>query len=193
MILPYRGISMCGTFRPGDLIQVVKVSIDELQPGDIVVFHWPHTDNQNQQVVHRVEARTRDGVITRGDRCRTADQTAVTDRHLIGRVSAVERDGQMRPVRGGWRGRMWATVLRLWRWIAPAVGWPYRCLRSTGLAGILWRPPLAQVHLETRTGQVVKYIHRNRTVASWWPAEGRFWCRKPYDLILPRPDVEPKL
>lgn len=178
------------TFHPGDLLHVTTVDIEELQRGDVVAFRRPGSADPRQQVVHRVQARTSLGLITRGDRCRTADDAVVTAKDLIGRVFAVEHDGETRPVLGGWPGHVWAVGLRLWHRIAPAAGWPYRYLRSSRLARTLWRPQLAQVRLETEAGPVVKYVHRGRTIARWWPAEDRFWCRKPYDLILPRPDGE---
>jgi hypothetical protein len=178
------------TFHPGDLLHVTTVHIEELQRGDVVAFRLAGTPDPRQQVVHRIQVRTKVGLITRGDWCRTADDAVVTAKDLIGRVSAIERDGETRPVMGGWRGHAWAIILRLWRRIAPAAGWPYRCLRSTGLARAVWRPSLAQVRLKTDAGPVIKYKHKEQTVARWWPAEDRFWCRKPYDLVLHRPDAE---
>jgi hypothetical protein len=189
-ILPYHGISMCGTFRLGDLLLIDSAAIEDLRRGDVVAFRRSSTGDRTYQVVHRIQAFTPEGLITRGDRSCAADLAPVTAEDLIGRVSAVERDGETRPVLGGWRGHAWAIILRLWRRIAPVVGGGYRFLRATGLTGVVWRPPLSQIHLEAAAGPVVKTVHRERTVARWWPAEGRFWCRKPYDLILPRPDAE---
>ncbi|MGD1994274.1 MAG: hypothetical protein PVI59_13865 [Anaerolineae bacterium] len=191
MAFPYRGTSMRGTFLPGDLLIVTPVALEDLQCGDVVAFQQPSArDDHPHQIVHRVRACTSAGLVTRGDQCLKVDQTAVTASDLIGRVLAVERDGQTRPVLGGWRGHARAAALRLWRRIAPAAGWPYRRVRASGLARALWRPSLAQIHLETETGPMIKYVHRQRTVARWWPAEGRFWCRKPYDLVLVRPEAE---
>jgi hypothetical protein len=33
----------------------------------------------------------------------------------------------------------------------------------------------------------VKYVHRSRTVAVWWPERRSFRCRRPYDLIIKSP------
>lgn len=181
---------MHGTFRHGDILVVTRVTIQDLQCGDVVAFHAPKAAVLSHRIAHRVQARTTDGLITRGDQCQTTDPTTVTAKDLIGRISTIERDGVTRPVLGGWRGHAWAIALRLWRRVVPVVAWPYRWMRAAGIARAVWRPPLAQVRLETEAGPVIKYIHRERTVARWWPAEGRFWCRKPYDLVLPRPDGE---
>lgn len=188
LVFPYRGVSMHGTFRYGDTLIVTPVAIQDLRRGDVVAFHAPKTTFPSHKIAHRVQARTTDGLITRGDQCDSTDPTIVTAQNLIGRVSAVEREGETRPVLGGWWGRAWAVALRIWRRIAPAAGWPYRCFRSTGLARSLWHPPLAQVRLETDLGPMIKYVHRGRTVARWWPVERKFWCRKPYDLVLAPPD-----
>lgn len=193
MRFPYRGSSMRGTFRPGDLLRVTPIALQDLRCGDVVAFRRPGTARPGHQVAHRVQARKVEGLVTRGDQCRTIDRAIVTAQDLIGRVSAVEREGETRPVLSGRWGQTWAVALRLWRRLAPAVGWPYRRLRSSGLARTLWRPQLAQIRLETEVGPMIKYIHRGRTVARWWPTEGRFWCRKPYDLVLPRPDGGPML
>lgn len=189
LTFPYQGASMRGTFRPGDLLTVTPITLQDLRRGDVVAFHQSSSLIVRRQIVHRVDACTCKGVITRGDQCRVADQTVVTSGDLIGRVSAVERDGKTRPVLGGWRGRIWASALRLWRRVAPVVGWPYRLMRNWGLARALWYPSLASIHIETEAGPIVKYVHRNRTVARWWPTEGRFWCRKPYDLVVSQADA----
>jgi signal peptidase I len=190
MAFHYRGISMHGTFQPGDLLVVAPVTMKDIRCGDVVAFRWRGSTSPRQRIVHRVQAYLPEGLITRGDHCHTADPSVVTAQNLIGRVSTFERDGKTRSVLGGWRGRAWALALRLWRRVAPVVGWPYRRFRDADLLGSVWHPSLTQIHLETEAGPVIKTIHRKRTVARWWPAEGRFWCRKPYDLILTRPDAE---
>jgi len=43
------------------------------------------------------------------------------------------------------------------------------------------------VRLVTDDGPLVKYVHGRRTVACWWPETQRFWCRRPYDLVVRSP------
>ena len=107
----------------------------------------------------------------------------------------VERDGKTRRVRGGRWGLLRVRALHSWhrvRWrgwrLVTFVGrWPYRWLRNSGLVPRLWRPPVTKIQITTENGPLVKYISGARTVAYWWPATGRFQCRKPYDLVIPRP------
>jgi hypothetical protein len=113
----------------------------------------------------------------------------------VGRVTHVERGGRMKPVRGGRRGLLQVRLSHLrrrlrWRGrqVAAHLGRRfYRWLRNSGLVPRLWQPTITRVHVETEAGLVVKYIHRQRTVARWWPETAKFQCRKPYDLVISRP------
>lgn len=184
---PYRGRSMQGTFRHGDILVVEPVPWEAIRPGDVVAFRGARTSDDPIFIVHRVRARTPAGLITQGDNNRLRDGEPVRPESLVGRVRAVQRDKKTRPVRNGRAGRLWAGLLRLWRRARPLIGWPYRLLRASGVVRRLWRPRVTQVHVQTDAGPVVKYVCRGRTVAWWWPERGAFECRKPYDLALERP------
>ncbi len=184
---PYRGSSMSGTFRPGDILLVSPASLEAVRPGDVILFAHPRPEGQVLPVVHRVRACTAAGLITQGDGCPAPDSAPVRAGELIGRVSFVERQGRVRRVWGGRVGQMWAAWRRLRRHLTPWLGWPYRALRSGGLVRRLWRPDVAQIHLTTANGPLIKYVHRRRTVATWSPQDGYFWCRKPYDLVIRLP------
>jgi hypothetical protein len=68
------------------------------------------------------------------------------------------------------------------------VGWLYRWLRDSGVVGKFWRVTILRLVVNTRSGPMVKYIHRHHTVATWRPNFGRFWARRPYDLLIPPPE-----
>ncbi len=188
-IFPYRGSSMNGTFRPGDLLYVEAVDSEDVRPGDVVLFF---SGDGDVFLTHRVVARTAFGLLTRGDAHPLPDPAPVATERLVGRVHFCERQGRVRPVWGGWAGRLWATLLRLRRRLLQAMGFPYRVLRRSGLVRRLWRPAVKGVHLESAEGPVVKYVHGRRTVACWWPEDGRFWCRRPYDLVIDLPPAPPE-
>ena len=192
LIRAYHGGSMLGTFRPGDCLTVAPVSLADVCPGDIVAFRRLDDDGDLGEFVHRVVAVVPGGLVTRGDNNPCADSTLVTADNLLGRVTHVERDGEMRPVRGGRWGLLHAWFLharcRVWRLVACVGRGPYRWLRHKGLIARLWRPTVMKVHLATGNGPLVKYVCGGRTVARWWPEQNRFECRKPYDLVIPRPD-----
>ncbi len=42
---------MEGTFQPGDRLEVVCASLNELKEGDVILFHDPKTGHE---IVHRV-------------------------------------------------------------------------------------------------------------------------------------------
>jgi hypothetical protein len=192
----YRGRSMLGTFRLGDRLALTPMSTHEVRPGDVVVFRGPNHRDGEDELVHRIVAGTPEGWVARGDSNPCADATLVTAENLLGRVTHVERGGRSWPVHGGRRGLLRARILHVWRrlsryawrWTVRLGRGPYRRLRSCGLVGRLWRPEVSRVRLNTEEGPLVKYVCGRRTVARWWPQEDRFECRRPYDLVIPRPD-----
>lgn len=187
-IFPYRGSSMGGTFRPGDLLYVEPVVLEDVRPGDVVLFS---SGEGGVFLAHRVQARMDAGLLTRGDAYSHLDPVPVTTEMLVGRVRFYERQGRVRPVWGGRAGRLWAFLLRLRRRLLQGMGAPYRLLRRSGLVRKFWRPAVERVYLEGVEGPVVKYVYAGRTVACWWPEDGRFWCRRPYDLVLDLPPSPP--
>lgn len=183
---------MLGTFRSGDYAAIESVPLPGVRLGDVVVFRVPNRDADANEIVHRVIAILPKGLVTRGDNKPHADTMVVTADNLTGRVTHVERDGKRRLVRGGRVGLLWARTLWTWLYIRNLVvrlgRGPYRRLRRSGLVPQLWRPSITQVRLATEDGPLVKYVCGGRTVARWWPEEGSFECRRPYDLVIPRPD-----
>lgn len=192
----YRGSSMLGTFRPGDYLTLESVPINDIRPGDVVVYRGLDHEGEPGEVVHRVVAVAPGGLVARGDSNPRADEILVTADNLLGRVTHVERDGRARRVRGRRWGLLRARVLRAWchvwrrawRLIVRVGRRPYRWLRNSSLVPRLWRPAVTKMRLTTENGPLVKYVSGRRTVARWWPTTGRFQCRKPYDLIISRPN-----
>lgn len=179
---------MRGTFWPGDIVLVSPTSWQSIRPGDIVAFRSVNV-NGKTVIIHRVQAKTSAELVTRGDALSITDAKPIREADLIGCARFVQRGGNTFPVWGGRAGQLWADYLRLQRRIMPVIGWPYRFFRNSGLIRYLWRPHIAQVHLTTDNGLLIKYICGGRTVACWWPEHGRFWCRKPYDLVIKRPSL----
>jgi signal peptidase I len=192
----YHGSSMLGTFRPGDRLLAEIVPLTAVRPGDVVIYRGQEKEGKPERIVHRVVAVTAGGLVTRGDNNRQVDKGLVTQDVLVGRVTHRERGGRVRPVWAGcwgvlqlWARRAWRRVRRLgWQLLRLVGAWLYRWLRTSGLAGRLWRPTITRLLVTTGNGPLVKYVHRQRTVARWRPATGRFSCRRPYDLIILRPD-----
>jgi signal peptidase I len=89
------GTSMVPSILPGDLVLIQRASLDEILPGQVVLFL-----QKERLYVHRVVGRKvaatagRPGescLITRGDRLRHEDPP-VSSLELLGRVVSIERD-----------------------------------------------------------------------------------------------------
>ena len=82
--------SMLPVLHPNDMIIVERVSIDEIQEGDIIAFD---THLEMGIVAHRViEVFEKDGrtlVDTKGDNNHELDPWSVTDNDLIGKVKEI--------------------------------------------------------------------------------------------------------
>jgi hypothetical protein len=191
----YRGHSMLGTFRAGDQLTLSPLSLASIRPGDVVIFRGiAHSQNQ-REVAHRVVLVTPQGLLTQGDNNPYIDRLPITQEQLLGRVSEYIRDGRLYPVRGGFWGLVHLRTLHAMRFMRHlggvflrlTVGWLYRWLRDSGVVGKFWRVTILRLVVNTRSGPMVKYIHLHRTVATWRPNFGRFWARRPYDLLISPP------
>jgi signal peptidase I len=180
----YRGPSMTPTFRPGQVLYV-HLEARDIAAGDVIVFH---DHNDNHQVVHRVISVSASGLITRGDNNLRSDPAPIISDQVVGRVEKTKLGGQIRPVVGGWRGlwlaRVLRAILRIKRFLRRVLRGPYRWLRASRLVAYFWKPSFSKVWLAGEDGPWVKFIHRGRSIARWWPQQNRFECQKPYDLVL---------
>jgi hypothetical protein len=187
---------MAGIFRPGDYLIIVPVSLESVQAGDVIVFDGLDAAGEPDVIVHRVVDVLPEGLVTRGDNNSRLDPAPVTMDNLLGRVTHFERGDKRHRVRGGWWGLQRVRLNRGWRWavrrsrlVAASLGrQPYGWLRGSRLVCWLWRPAITKIYLAGDGDPVVKYVCGRQTVARWWPDTGRFKCRKPYDLIISRPD-----
>ncbi|MBN1891002.1 MAG: signal peptidase I [Thermoflexales bacterium] len=188
-ILPYLGYSMKGTFHQGDILVVAPIAFENIRPGDVIAFHRHVPGGDIKLVAHRVQCRVAEGLVTQGDNLAFPDPKLVNAPNLIGRVNGAQRGTTMRPVQGGTKGQLWVTCLRLRRRITPM--WHsllYRLAQVSGIIRLLWRPRIIQIRLTTSDGPLVKYIHKQQTIAYWWPEQKRFWCCQPYNLVIRQPE-----
>jgi signal peptidase I len=88
------GTSMAPSILPGDLLVIQKAGIDEISPGEVVLF-----SREGRLFIHRVadrkvsftaESLEESILITRGDRL-CQDDPPVSSRELLGRVVCLER------------------------------------------------------------------------------------------------------
>ena len=87
--LAVTGTSMLPAIWPGDVLEVRRQGVGQVQPGDVVLFR-----RDGRLVVHRVVERfDRQGgnlLVTRGDRQRATDSPISND-ELLGRVTEIFR------------------------------------------------------------------------------------------------------
>ena len=183
----YRGISMKGTFCQGDVVTIAPTRLEELRPGDVVVFFRQRGGAQDE-IVHRVMRRISGGLVTRGDAVGREDAGVVSDGNLIGRVVCRERNGRTSAVHGGWvglcRGRALHFYWGLRRRAVRRMQKPYAMLKSTGIIARLWKPEIFRIMINSEEGPCIQHVWKNRIVARSWPDTGAFECRKPWDLVI---------
>jgi hypothetical protein len=91
--LAARGYSMLPSLWPGDVLTIQASTLAQLVPADLVLY-W----RDGIFFVHRVVRHTQDDgqvrLITRGDSMPHPDQP-VSSQEVLGKVTAVERDGRL--------------------------------------------------------------------------------------------------
>jgi len=191
----YHGRSMLGTFQPGDYLHPQPVALAALRPGDVVLYHNLNLLGEKEQVVHRVLYLTENGLITQGDNNPQEDSTLVNEEMLIGKVSCFERKGKRFRVYNGRLGLIQFRTSFLLKWINSWVfrlvrfllGWFYRWLRISGWIKRYWKPKIQKVLLFNGKEPLVKYAHQGKTVAIWHLNQKRWFCKKPFDLVIKEP------
>lgn len=190
----YKGRSMHGTFKLGDRLQVDPVKIEEIRPGEVVIYLRTGASGSSEEIVHRVLRVLPGGLEVQGDKNVEVDRVLVTRENLLGRVTFFERSGRRcRVVRKRFAGfradcRFLAQnlVSLSVRFLRKKGKGLYVRLRQSGLVDLVWHPSFQKGWFTTSRGLALKYIHRHRTVATYWPHEGEFRRAKPYDLALRR-------
>ncbi len=77
--------SMRPTLQMGDLIIYERVSPEEVEIGDILVFKDP-AKRKNVLITHRVVNQTKEGFQTKGDACEEPDQFIVKPEDVVGKM-----------------------------------------------------------------------------------------------------------
>lgn len=105
------GFSMLPSVWPGDVVLVRRQRMQQIHPGDIVLFA-----RHGKLIAHRVVFKTNDpeipSIITRGDALRSQD-SAIGPTQLLGKVSGVLRAGKWvePPTRLSFRARIMARLV----------------------------------------------------------------------------------
>ena len=185
---------MKGTFLPGDCLHYKPESPTNISVGDIVIFRNQKANINSNESVHRVIAWNARGLITRGDNNSQKDNNPVDAKNLVGKVTYFERNGKKYPVCDGYLGILRARRLHVGTFVKKILRFffkkIYSLLKKSGIVSYLWHPVFQKIHLKTDKGLLVKYLHGKLTVAYWYPDQGYFRCKKPFDLVLRRPNLK---
>lgn len=117
------GHSMSPTIRNGDVLSISPIDRD-VAKGDVVAFVHPRT---GRIVVHRIVSKQGNKWAVRGDNALEEDD-AIDRKHLLGRLSRIERGGRTVPFGIGPEKRLIALMIRsgAWRRLLAGVS---RCIR----------------------------------------------------------------
>ena len=103
-----RGTSMSPFIQDRDVVTISPLGRREPQLGDVLAIGM---QMPKRLVIHRVVARARAGLLTKGDNLRAPD--AIVERDLVlGRVVRVERNGRDVGCVAGWRASLVAALSR---------------------------------------------------------------------------------
>jgi hypothetical protein len=185
----YRGRSMGTGFSPGDLLYLRKVSLAQLEVGDVVVFRR----GEEKQVVHRVVGRALGGLVTRGDAVLCDDPDPVTPEDLLGRVEWKARGRSRCRIRGGVGGRRRHRSQQFRAHLISLLKSPfvpiYRKLRVSRKINrlLLFRiikPRLTVAGFFRGDRVVIKVLYKGHTIVTLEPDRLGARVKKPYDLML---------
>ena len=91
------GASMSPSIKKGELLIVKPIALEEAEIGEIVAFR--RDESQSVLTTHRViqkgQERDQRYIITKGDRNPNRDLPLVSSQELLGKVTGIERNGQV--------------------------------------------------------------------------------------------------
>ncbi len=179
---------MLGTFRIGDLLILELVPIIELCKGDVIVFRESDSEDHKNELVHRIISISKENIVTRGDNNLRKDKILITEKNLLGKVVKIERGNKTLNVRNGWSGLVVGKAhhlkLSIKKMIWGTIRLPYNKLKKSNITSKVWKPKILKTTIQTSEGELVKYIHNNKTVGYLWTETGKSKIKKPYDLII---------
>jgi signal peptidase I len=195
----YKGKSMAGTFKFGDRLLVDPLSLAKMKCGDILVYWRTNKKEEKEYIAHRVIKINCGELMVQGDSNLRPDLRIVTEENFLGKVSHILRGERTINVHGSIIGLVRARIIRAIMFNRLRLGliirklgrWPYVRLRRTNWVARIWRPKIQKMKVMTERGPIIKFTVKNRTVGEYWLENGKFTCRKPYDLILNIQTIDP--
>ena len=115
------GFSMFPFLLPGDIVEIQKLALEELKPGNIIVFRR-HTG----WIAHRLIKTDDNKLITKGDSCLSLD-AAINPNDFIGKVISFERNSKTYPIDSKIRKCYSFCFLKSHKIISPLLRLLIRC------------------------------------------------------------------
>lgn len=170
----YQGTSMKGTFRTADFLIIELCNLKNLRKGDIVAYSKDNEESKkNDSIVHRTIRVGEGHLITKGDNNRRPDILPVSESNLIGKVVGFERAGKTFSVRSGIAGLVRARAGYAFRracyHLVCAIKRFLPVKKIINIILFVWKPEVQKIEFTTAEGPVIKWVHRQRTIATWLP------------------------
>ena len=175
-------------FKTGDILYIEKES--RLSPGDVVVYSNPLNGSLT---VHRIIFVREGSYITRGDNNLKQDPCPIDDSQIKGRVVAFSRGEKKILLKRGRKAlfhskKKW-YLKKILRFVRRIFAKLFRRIYFTGttfkILNLFYRGKILVVEFKDNSSSFHKYVVNGRTVAAGIESQGIFFCRKPYDLIIP--------
>jgi signal peptidase I len=191
----YYGLSMLPTFIPGQYLYVKK-EVENISIGDVIVFE---TNGTKEYTVHRVISIIGSKIFTRGDHNSTIDKKPVDSERIIGRVESIIENGQLKKFTNGdyelirVRSRWILLIIKqlVKKPFRPIYQYVKHTLLNSKFIQKKFSENLQKVIVKSQDGgELIKFLYKGNAVAKWWPEQDQFFCKKPFDLIIPRPDIK---
>lgn len=182
-----RGESMCPLFRPGDRIHFAPCRVEDLRPGDVIIFNAP---GQEDRVVHRVVSTGPAGIKTKGDANLGMDSWHIRQENILGRAVSVERGGRTISVAGGLTGHLAARTLGILRKLDHQSSWVlhplYHCLSRSGIARRLVPVSMAPriITLTRQDGTERQLLMGKKVIGRRLPGDRAWRIRRPFRLFV---------
>ena len=178
----YHGRSMRFTFRPGDSIYFKKVSISDLVVGDVIVFS--SEDVGGVDIIHRIIEIGSSFVLTRGDNNLSSQIEKVEFNKVLGKAVAYKRGSSVKPVVGGFWGRVRALIVSKSGFCRIIARWGWAVLRRSRVVQLFWRPSVTTMYVETDADSVVRLVCNGKSIGKWCSLQKILVLKKPYDLVI---------
>ena len=184
-VLLHRGWSMWPVLRPLDELDVTP---GPLRLGDVIAFPPP---DEEHVVAHRLVAIGPEGLQTRGDNCRAKDPWRVDPDRVLGRVTAVVRNGRRRRMLGGLAGQWIAATVRVGSGVRDLLVLVLRPVYHVlaALSPVRLRPRVAV--FRRADGPQYGLLLGKRSIGQWRREAGTWAIRAPYRLIVDARSLPP--